>query len=123
MRSLAAILLFAALLLSSPETQAATCLPQGEPGHWVVPDNGSTTLASNISGAKTYRVKNQGPDSVVNVIVKNANNEVINTVEVSNGNSVDVGVPDGGDLEVSDDGTDGSPDGNTRGAGGTYQTV
>lgn len=92
-------------------------------GQWTVSDGGTTTLASNISQAKTYRVKNNGPDPKVTVHVYNEENELVDSVEVGNGNTVDVGVPAGGDLKVEDtDSTDQDPD-NTLGASGTYTTV
>lgn len=97
--------------------------PPQQHGSWTVGDGGTTTLASNISQAKTYRVKNNGPDPKVTVHVYNEENELVDSVEVGHGNSVDVGVPAGGDLKVEDtDSTDHNPD-NTLGAAGTYTTV
>ena len=100
------------------ELTAIATPPPPDPGNWVVDDEGSQNLATNITVAKDYRVKNLGPDAWVAVQVYNSDDELIETVSISNGTSTDVGVPAGGDLKVVD-----PSDTNSDGAHGTYKIV
>ena len=113
------ILTILGLLLCGGLAMGSLAPPPADPGHWALGDGGTAHLADNISSAKTYRVSLGAGEVVVTVEVRDANNNVINTVELTpRGSSVDVGVPQGGDLLVRDT----NPN-NGKGASGTYDTV
>ena len=93
------------------------------PGTWSVDDGGYKYVAKGISAAATYRVTNNGPDQKVTVRSYNRFGGLVATIEIENGNSGDIGVPEGGKLLIQDtDLTDPDPS-NTDGAAGTYETV
>jgi hypothetical protein len=115
--STALVLAFIGMLASPGHTQAPP--PIGPPiGQWSVADDGETTLASNITQATTYRVENKGPDNSVTVVVRNADNVEVDHVSLAHGDTVDVGVPAGGDLMIRD-----MTDSNAFGATGTYKNL
>jgi hypothetical protein len=66
------------------------------------------------------RSAGRGPRSAVSY---NSFGGLVATIEIENGNSGDIGVPEGGKLLIQDtDLTDPDPS-NTDGAAGTYETV
>ena len=89
---------------------------EGSEGSGECPDDGHTHLAVNITSAKTYRVSSDGPDNHLIVKVYDAEDRLTAVVDLYPETSVDVGVPQGGDLLIED-----PDDVGTAGAAGSYE--
>ena len=118
--ALLAMTLLATLLFLAPPAVAS---PQAGPGSWQVADGGTTTIASNVTSAKTYQVSSKGPDRLVQVQVFNEKGELVNSVDLEKNRSVDVGVPKGGSLKVVDSDLNDPDPNNTDGASGDYKVL
>ncbi|MCB9903737.1 MAG: hypothetical protein H6831_04950 [Planctomycetes bacterium] len=118
-----ASIFFATVLFLATSTFASPQSSSSGPGSWQVADGGATTIASNITSAKTYQVSSKGPDRLVQVQVFNEKNELVNSVDLEKNRSVDVGVPKGGSLKVLDSDANDPDANNTDGASGDYKVL
>lgn len=107
-----------------PSTWGLQTPPVDPVGTGTVSDGSTLTIATDITSATTYRVKNKGPDQKITVRRYNASgDEILPAIEVGNGSSTDVGVPQGGDLKVEDTDTTDSDPNNTLGASINYWSL